>query len=136
MTLFGDLWAAAAVPVLREQLGSTVAGEEVIHEPLGVAASGVALAGVIVDLAFEDQGQGERLDDNEGREVQRRGRLEVPDSVTVTVNERAENCDTFLVHGKRYWAIRIEGSDTPGGFQTVVIERTEKVATKKTRPRK
>lgn len=103
-------------------------GESVTQYPLGNTANGVQLGGVIVDLSS----QGEtRVDDDRGSQNLRFGSLTLAAGVSVTVDERSHERDTFLVRGQIWHAEKIVSQDT--ALQVVRILRTEAASTKRTR---
>lgn len=120
-----DLFAEIGSPALTEGMGETVT-----QYPLGVVANAVTLTGVIVDLS--DQGS-PPIDDEHGSRRVRRGRLTLAATVNVTVDERSQQRDTFLVRGQIWQAIAIPSQTL--ALQTVLIERTEAASTKRTRMR-
>lgn len=119
-----DLFAEIGSPALTEGMG-----ESVTQYPLGVTANAVTLSNVIVDLSE----QGQQLDDEHGSQRVRRGKLIMSATVAVTVDERAQQRDTFLVRGQLWHAEAISAQTL--ALQTVEIKRTEGGSTKRTRSR-
>lgn len=120
-----DLFAEIGAPALTESMGETIT-----QYPLGVAANAVTLAGVIVDLSAQGE---ELIEDEHGSRRVRRGTLTLAASAAVTVDERAQQRDTFLIRGLLWHA---EGLPMQtGALQVVNIKRTEAISTKRTRTR-
>lgn len=109
-------------------------GESITHEPLGVTGSAVTIA-AIVELDDEALGDvsGDAVDRPAQTQITRLGKLEVSTAVTITVRENRENCDTFVINSERWRALRILGRDSvaTGGLQTVLIERVERISTRR-----
>lgn len=122
---FEDLFADMGAAPLTDFHGETVT-----QYPLGVRTNGIPLSNVIVDLS--EQGH-QPIDTLDGVRWERRGKLTLSTAVSVTVDERAQQRDTFLVRGQIWIATGICSQDT--ALQIVVIERSEAVSTKRTRLR-
>lgn len=120
-----DLFSELGAPNLTESLGETVT-----QYPLGNTAAGVVLSDVIVDLSAEGE---QPIDDEHGSQRVRYGKLILSSAVNVTVDERAQQRDTFLVRGQ-IWLAWQRTSDGVS-LQTIVIRRTEGASTKRTRVR-
>ena len=102
------------------------------RNPAGVTGSAVTLT-AIVFLDDESGLQGSVLDTEEGRKLERWGRLEISEATTVLVTERPEGRDTWTIDGKIWNTVRVEARDgyTLSGLQTVIIQRVERIATAK-----
>lgn len=116
MALYDDLFAEIATPLLQQQLG-----ESVDHWPLGEEADEAAVT-AIVDLTEEDEDQAKEISSKTGRQIKRRGRLEVPSSLTL------DDRDLWLVRGELWRTLRIRGRHAD--LATVEIQRAEKHSTR------
>lgn len=133
MSVVGDLFAEMAQPLLLEQLGrQTGDANAITHYPAGVVASGAAIAAIV---ALDDEPDQGTSDDEHGSRRMRRGQLQVATSVTITVSERPEDRDTFLVDDELWTAYELIAGPGEGGLQTVLIAREEPISTKRTRVR-
>ncbi len=109
-------------------------GESITHEPLGVVANAATIT-AIVELDDEALGDasGDGVDRPAATQITRLGKLEVSTAVTITVRENRENCDAFIINNERWRALRILGRDNvaSGGLQTVLIERIDRISTRR-----
>src|SRR6185437_14342946 len=119
-----NLFADGGADTLLEQLGETVT-----QYPLGVQGNAVAMT-AIVDLGAEGA---EPLNDEHGTQRVRWCELTLPASVVVTISERTQQRDQFLVRGLLWHAEEIPRENA--ALQTVRLRRTEGVSSKKTRQR-
>lgn len=119
--------AAISVYDRLQLLGLYRIGEAALNDADTETISG------IVELDFEDEGQGTNLDDQFGRRTQRMGRVHVAASAAVVVDDKPEVCDALTIDGERWSCIRVEGRDR--SMKTIVIRRDEKITTKQGRTR-
>jgi hypothetical protein len=119
MSLYDDLFAEMATPLLQEHLAESAEEDEpqVYHWPLGNEEDAVAVT-AIVDLTEEDEEQPTKeINSKTGRKIVRRGRLEVPSSLELS------DKDKWQVRGELWNAVRIGARHAD--LVTVEIQRPE-----------
>lgn len=119
-----ELFADGGADLLLEQLG-----EPATQYPLGVVANAVPIT-AIVNLGHEGEQQ---IDDQHGSQRVRFLELTVAASLTLNVDERAQQRDTFLVRGKLWLSEGVPRENS--GLVTIRCRRTEGASTKRTRTR-
>lgn len=119
-----EMFADGGADLLLEQLG-----EPATQYPLGVQTNPVSIT-AIVNLGAEGE---QPIDDQHGTQRVRWLELTVSASLTLNLDERAQQRDTFLVRGKLW---HVEGVPRENsGLVTIHCRRTEGASTKRTRTR-
>lgn len=102
--------------------------EKITQYPLGVAAN--AVAGVVAIVHKQDEGE-TPIDDERGSVVIRWCTVSLPATLSVTIDERSQQRDQFLIDGELWHAEKIL-KRTP--YRLLVrLKREEKASTKRTR---
>ncbi len=123
MTFKDQMAADVAVFTNIDEFGDTIA-----HWTFAMGSySSTSIVGTLI-ADQQDELQGQELDDQRGRRIVISGRLEIAATISVVVAEVSQQCDYFVINGKRWNAIRIEGSDS--AMQAVIVRRDEQVSTK------
>ncbi|HWB13337.1 MAG TPA: hypothetical protein VG826_29195 [Pirellulales bacterium] len=103
-----------------------VFGTVITHYPLGRTAGETVTA-----VLHGAETVSSAVDNDYGSEVEIRMRITLPSTVTVTVAERPQERDTFLVNGELWIAEAVIWRSTHR--QHIEIKRSEKASTKRTR---